>query len=105
MLEDKTWSTLAVVQTLGNTDLETVDKIAENTNVLKGVITRGELASLLQKLTADILDAGYMEPEEFCKSFGFMVGDADGNFAANRELSRAELASILLRVDNKIMNA
>lgn len=105
MLEDKTWSTLAVVQTLGNTDLETVDKIAENTNVLKGVITRGELASLLQKLTADILDAGYMEPEEFCKSFGFMVGDTDGNFAADRELSRAELASILLRVDNKIMNA
>ena len=72
---------------------------------LKQTITRGELADYLLKLTGDILDAKDMTPEEFCKTYGFMVGDADGNFSAERVLKRAELAAILLRVDNELMSS
>ena len=104
-LKNETWSTLAVVQTLGNTDLETIEKIAQQPQVLKQTITRGELADYLLKLTGDILDAKDMTPEEFCKTYGFMVGDADGNFSAERVLKRAELAAILLRVDNELMSS
>ena len=68
-------------------------------------LTRGELADYLLKLTGDILDAKDMTPEEFCKTYGFMVGDADGNFSAERVLTRAELAAILLRVDNELMSS
>ena len=104
-LKNESWSTLAVVQTLGNTDLETIEKIAQKPQVLKQTITRGELADYLLKLTGDILDAKDMTPEEFCKTYGFMVGDADGNFSAERVLKRAELAAILLRVDNELMSS
>ena len=72
---------------------------------LKQTITRGELADYLLKLTGDILDAKDMTPEEFCKTYGFMVGDADGNFSAERVLKRAKLAAILLRVDNELMSS
>ena len=46
---------------------------------LKQTITRGELADY--------------------------VGDADGKFSAERVLKRAELAAILLRVDNELMSS
>ncbi len=96
------WSTFAVAQTLANTDKATLDKVAANPAALKATITRAELADMLFKVLGTTLTTGATNAEDFCKATGFMVGDADGNFSGNRELSRAELSSVLLRVDAKL---
>ncbi len=101
-LANPTWSTFAVAQTLANTDKATLDKVAANPATLKATITRAELAEMLFKVLGTTLSVDAANAEDFCKATGFMVGDADGNFSGNRALSRAELSSVLLRVDAKL---
>lgn len=101
-LENPTWSTFAVAQVLGNTNKETLDKVAANPATLKATMTRGEMANIIYTLGKDVFPTQANSAEEFCKELGIMVGDANGNFAAERQLSRAELSSILLRVDDKL---
>ena len=101
-LANPTWSTFAVAQTLANTDKATLDKVAANPAALKANITRAELAEMLFKVLGTTLTVDAANAEDFCKATGFMVGDANGNFSGDRALSRAELSSVLLRVDAKL---
>lgn len=101
-LANPTWSTFAVAQTLANTDKATLDKVAANPAALKANITRAELAEMLFKVLGTTLTVDASNAEDFCKATGFMVGDANGNFSGDRALSRAELSSVLLRVDAKL---
>lgn len=100
-LANPTWSTLSTAQVLGNTNEAMLSKYADP-KAVKDIVTRGEMANIIFALAGDVFPSDAKTAEEFCKQTGIMVGDANGNFASDRVLSRAELASILLRVDAKI---
>ena len=100
-LANPTWSTLPTAQVLGNTNEAMLNKYADP-KAVKETVTRGEMANIIFALAGDVFPSDAKTAEEFCKQTGIMVGDANGNFASDRVLSRAELASILLRVDAKI---
>ena len=99
--DNPTWSTLSIAQVLANTSPEMVDKYSEP-NSVKETMTRGEIAKIIYALGADVFPNNAKNAEDFCKELGIMVGDANGNFASERVLTRAELSSILLRIDDKL---
>lgn len=99
--DNPTWSTLSVAQVLANTNPGMVDRYSDPKSI-KEKITRGEMAKIIYYLGVDVFPSNSNDPEEFCKELGIMVGDANGNFASERVLSRAELSSILLRIDDKL---
>ena len=96
-----TWSTLAVAQVLSNTNPGMVDRYSEAQS-LKETMTRGDMANVIYALGHDVFPNNAKNAEEFCKELGIMLGDKNGNFASDRILSRAELSSILLRIDDKL---
>lgn len=81
-------------------------------NVLSNTITRGEVARLLYELTKDInlpstaISVGYHDLEvvpeviSYCTTTGLMIGDNKGNFNADHVLNRAELVSVVERLDS-----
>lgn len=101
IIKDPTWSTFASAQALGNTNDEMLSNIAKNPKLLKAEVTRQDMADLIYALGKDIFQTQAKNSVEFCKEMGFMVGDKNGDFEEQRVLNRAELASILLRLDDK----
>lgn len=102
LIKKPTWSTFASAQVLGNTNDEMLEKIAKNPKLLKTEINRQDMADLIYVIWKDSLPNKAKDAESFCKEMGFMVGDKNGDFAGERVLKRSELASILLRVDDKL---
>ncbi len=110
------WSEAVITHCLA---LNLIEPLSANSFAPKGFATRQDIAHAINVLLElhqmpvessvnklnDIAGVKYQKDIQAIVSVGMMGGDANGNFYPNKNITRAELAAVLVRVHDKINGA